>query len=133
MSGVTDRNTEYGNYITNKRIALGYSLRKFCLEFKYDCGNFSRMERGVFKPFEGAAMVSLIKNLKLDYCEGEHLKELAWKELWPDKEEIRKLKLKETKLIRFIESYCCCSILGAASGQCCFCDDIEEFKNELGE
>lgn len=40
----------FGEFFKEKRIALGYTLRSFCKEYKLDAGNLSRMERGVLPP-----------------------------------------------------------------------------------
>lgn len=70
---------EWGSVVSKRRIELGYSLRKFCLENGYDCGNWSKVERGLLLPFDkdSVAHEKLIKALKLDFLEGERLKELS--------------------------------------------------------
>lgn len=40
----------FGEFFKNKRISLGYTLRRFCEEYELDAGNLSRMERGMFPP-----------------------------------------------------------------------------------
>ena len=40
----------FGAYHKEKRIALGLTLRVFCLRFDFDPGNVSRIERGRVKP-----------------------------------------------------------------------------------
>ncbi len=40
----------FGEVFKMKRIQLGLTLRRFCLEHKLDPGNLSRMERGVLPP-----------------------------------------------------------------------------------
>lgn len=37
----------FGNYIKNKRIEKGYTLREFCKKFGLDPGNMSKLERGL--------------------------------------------------------------------------------------
>ena len=38
----------FGRFVREKRLELGLTLRKFCRNHGYDCGNFSKIERGVF-------------------------------------------------------------------------------------
>jgi transcriptional regulator with XRE-family HTH domain len=40
----------FGEFFKAKRMALGYTLRRFCEENGLDAGNLSRMERGVLPP-----------------------------------------------------------------------------------
>jgi transcriptional regulator with XRE-family HTH domain len=40
----------FGEFFKNKRIALGYTLRRFCEACGLDAGNLSRMERGILPP-----------------------------------------------------------------------------------
>ena len=40
----------FGEFFKNKRIALGKSLRQFCLEYEFDPGNISKLERDVMSP-----------------------------------------------------------------------------------
>ncbi len=40
----------FGEFFKNRRLALGLSLRQFCLEHKLDPGNISRLERGLMPP-----------------------------------------------------------------------------------
>lgn len=92
--------SEYGQTITDKRIRLGYSLRAFCVKFNYDCGNFSKMERGILRPFTGDKLEKLCKELDMDFFEKIYISELAEKEVWPDsaKEQIQKLVGENEKL-----------------------------------
>lgn len=41
---------QFGDFIKEKRLALGVSLRNFCLENGFDAGNWSKYERGVIAP-----------------------------------------------------------------------------------
>ena len=93
--------SEYGDFITGRRIELGYTLRKFCLKFSYDCGNFSKMERGILNPYSGEKLDKLIKELELDYIPAENLKELSEKELQPLQFESRKLKKDALEVAEF--------------------------------
>jgi len=40
----------FGEFIKQKRIAAGQTLRGFCQQHGFDVGNFSKMERGVLAP-----------------------------------------------------------------------------------
>lgn len=40
----------FGELIKKHRLALGQSLREFCLANGFDPGNYSRLERGLFPP-----------------------------------------------------------------------------------
>jgi transcriptional regulator with XRE-family HTH domain len=40
----------FGRFFKAKRQALGFTLREFCLKYKFDPGNLSRMERGLLAP-----------------------------------------------------------------------------------
>lgn len=42
--------TAFGEYFRTKRMALGKTLRQFCLDNGLDPGNISRLERGVAPP-----------------------------------------------------------------------------------
>jgi transcriptional regulator with XRE-family HTH domain len=41
--------TEFGTYIKDRRLKLGYSLRRFCIEKDYDPVVQSSLERGLLK------------------------------------------------------------------------------------
>jgi len=41
---------QFGEFFKAKRIALGKTLRQFCLENELDPGNISKLERGLFSP-----------------------------------------------------------------------------------
>lgn len=43
-------NEAFGDLLKKHRRASGKTLREFCLEHKFDPGNYSRMERGLFPP-----------------------------------------------------------------------------------
>lgn len=40
----------FGEFFRAKRLAAGYTLRRFCAEFGFDPGNISKMERGILAP-----------------------------------------------------------------------------------
>lgn len=40
----------FGNFVKDRRIQLGKTLRQFCAENDLDAGNFSRIERDRIKP-----------------------------------------------------------------------------------
>ena len=42
--------SDFGDFVINRRINLGYTLRAFCKKYDYDAGNFSKMERGLLLP-----------------------------------------------------------------------------------
>ncbi len=41
---------EFGEFFKNRRLALGYTLRQFCLEKGLDPSNISKLERGKMSP-----------------------------------------------------------------------------------
>ncbi len=41
---------QFGGFFKSKRIALGKTLRQFCLDNELDPGNISKLERGLFPP-----------------------------------------------------------------------------------
>ncbi len=41
---------QFGEFFKTKRVALGKTLRQFCLENELDPGNISKLERGLFPP-----------------------------------------------------------------------------------
>ena len=43
----------FGDFLKQRRIALGQTLRAFCASHGFDAGNFSKMERGVLAPPHG--------------------------------------------------------------------------------
>jgi transcriptional regulator with XRE-family HTH domain len=43
----------FGEFLKEKRIATGLTLRAFCATHRYDVGNFSKMERAVLTPPHG--------------------------------------------------------------------------------
>jgi transcriptional regulator with XRE-family HTH domain len=43
----------FGEFMKEKRIATGQTLRAFCATHRFDVGNFSKMERGVLAPPHG--------------------------------------------------------------------------------
>ena len=91
--------SDYGDFVTERRIELKYTLRKFCLKFNYDAGNFSRMERGIFNPYSGDRLDKLCHDLELNIDQRLHLFELAKKELQPLQSKIQQLE----KIIEALE------------------------------
>jgi transcriptional regulator with XRE-family HTH domain len=56
----------FGQFFKKKRIELGMTLRRFCLENKLDPGNISRIERGIFPPPTNAEKLGrYAKSLKI--------------------------------------------------------------------
>ena len=56
----------FGEFFKEKRIALGFTLRRFCEEYKLDAGNLSRMERGVsIQPQNSEKLEEYAKYLKI--------------------------------------------------------------------
>ena len=41
---------QFGEYFKEKRVALGKTLRQFCMDNELDPGNISKLERGLFPP-----------------------------------------------------------------------------------
>lgn len=42
----------FGNLVKELRLARGMTLRQFCLKYRHDPSNWSKMERGVNKPVQ---------------------------------------------------------------------------------
>ena len=62
----------FGEFIKNKRIALGLSLRAFCEQQPYDPGNHSKLERGIFNPPDDENyMLKLAKALHIQSGTGD--------------------------------------------------------------
>jgi transcriptional regulator with XRE-family HTH domain len=40
----------FGEFLREKRLALGLGLREFCLRYKLDASNYSKIERGTSSP-----------------------------------------------------------------------------------
>lgn len=40
----------FGNLLKKRRLAIGLTMREFCLKNGLDAGNYSRLERGLFPP-----------------------------------------------------------------------------------
>ena len=40
----------FGEFLKERRIATGLTLRAFCVEFGFDSGNMSKLERGILQP-----------------------------------------------------------------------------------
>jgi transcriptional regulator with XRE-family HTH domain len=58
--------TMFGEYFKKKRLALGKTLRQFCLEHDLDPGNISKLERGILPPpASGAKLAHYAKCLKI--------------------------------------------------------------------
>lgn len=55
----------FGGYVKRRRIALGKTLRQFCLENNLDPGNHSRLERGRLPPPQEKKLESLAEQLRL--------------------------------------------------------------------
>lgn len=91
----------WGNFVTNKRIDAGLTLRKFCLELEHDCGNWSKMERGILLPpkFNAQFYDKLGKLLNLSIEETLHLTELAGWARQPLLKKINKLERENLLLI----------------------------------
>ncbi|MGM0486692.1 MAG: helix-turn-helix domain-containing protein [Planctomycetota bacterium] len=43
----------FGEFLKELRMRAGVTLREFCLQNQLDPGNYSRIERGVFRPPQG--------------------------------------------------------------------------------
>ena len=55
----------FGDFFKQKRVALGKTLRQFCLEHDLDPGNISKLERGILTPFQHERLQEYAKLLKL--------------------------------------------------------------------
>lgn len=68
--------TSFADFIRNKRIEAGYTLREFCKTINIDPSNWSKIERGIMKPPQSEAVLKEIAmTLKLD-PDSEPYKEL---------------------------------------------------------
>lgn len=47
----------FGKLLKSMRLEKGLSLREFCLTNKFDPGNYSRLERGLFPPPQNAELL----------------------------------------------------------------------------
>jgi len=65
--------TNFGNFIRERRIKLGLTLRTFSTKFAYDPGNISRLERNILPPtldndkLKGLAKALQIQEDSLDW------------------------------------------------------------------
>ncbi|HDY87094.1 MAG TPA: XRE family transcriptional regulator [bacterium] len=50
----------FGKYVKGLRLLQGLSLRAFCRQYKYDPGNYSRLERGLIDPPSGLRLDELV-------------------------------------------------------------------------
>ena len=41
---------EFGKFAKELRLKTGFTLRRFCIEYNYDPGNYSKIERGLSAP-----------------------------------------------------------------------------------
>ena len=55
----------FGEFFKTKRIALGKTLREFCLENDLDPGNISKLERGFLSPPQHDKLIEYANLLKL--------------------------------------------------------------------
>lgn len=55
----------FGDFFKARRIALGFTLRQFCLDNKLDPGNMSKLERGLFPPPQHEKLEEYAKLLQL--------------------------------------------------------------------
>jgi transcriptional regulator with XRE-family HTH domain len=68
-------NLSFANFIRDKRIAAGLTLREFCRLIGFDASNWSKIERGLLTPpqsknvLEGIASVLKIEEGSQDYKE----------------------------------------------------------------
>ncbi len=60
------KSTRFGDLFKQRRVALGKTLRQFCLDNGLDPGNISRLERGLLPPPQGREVLeSYARCLKL--------------------------------------------------------------------
>jgi transcriptional regulator with XRE-family HTH domain len=53
LHGVIMAAKSFGEFLKQRRIATGQTLRAFCSAHGFDAGNFSKMERGILAPPHG--------------------------------------------------------------------------------
>jgi transcriptional regulator with XRE-family HTH domain len=51
----------FANFIRNKRISVGLTLREFCRALEYDPSNWSKVERGLHTPPQSNNIADLLK------------------------------------------------------------------------
>jgi transcriptional regulator with XRE-family HTH domain len=54
---------KFGEFVKNRRIGLGLTLRSFCREIGHDASNWSKIERGVIAPPQDARALDKIASL----------------------------------------------------------------------
>lgn len=55
----------FGVFFKKKRMALGLTLRQFCLQYDLDPGNMSKLERGILPPPQHEKLEEYAKFLKI--------------------------------------------------------------------
>ena len=72
------KETKFGQYVKDRRIAARMTLRSFCREADIDPSNWSKIERGILAPPDDAKFLKVIVDLlKLNESEMTELTDLA--------------------------------------------------------
>lgn len=61
----------FGEYVKNRRGALGLSLRQFCLRHRVDASNWSKLERGILPPPQHDKLREYAEHLEIGEGSGE--------------------------------------------------------------
>ncbi len=71
----------FGDFIRNRRIELGFKLREFCLTFGYDPSNWSKIERGILPPSDDTHSIEILAeqlNIQIGTAEWFMFSDLAF-------------------------------------------------------
>lgn len=68
--------TSFANFIREKRIATGLTLREFCRAIGFDASNWSKIERGLFPPPQSKQVLDEIASTLKISKGGEEYKQM---------------------------------------------------------
>jgi transcriptional regulator with XRE-family HTH domain len=94
----------FGEYVKGCRLALGVSLRKFCLALDFDPSNWSKIERGILQPpkdLETLEKIAAVLNIKAGSREWEKLIDYAT----VDRGEIPEFAMRDEDIIKLLPAF----------------------------
>lgn len=94
----------FGEFVKERRLALGLSLRKFCKLLDLDPSNWSKIERGIHLPpqdKEFLAMIAEAVNIKADSSEWDQLLDYAS----VDRGEIPTYLLQNKEMVKLLPAF----------------------------